>query len=86
MSFKILEVRRTQTPYTLITSGRTVQVLGGIEEATFECGCGHVWTAVSSPTRKNGEFFFQSSSGISAECPSCKTPGQMATEEYDYVL
>lgn len=86
MSFKILEARRTRTPHTSVASGRTVQILGGLEEATFECECGHAWTAVFSSTRMNGGFFFQSSSGVTAECPSCKTTGKMATEEYDDVL
>lgn len=86
MSLTILNGRRTRTPYTPIPTGRTVQVLGGLEEATFQCGCGHVWTALSSSTRMNGGFFFQSSSGVTAECPSCKATGKLATEDYGDVL
>lgn len=61
-------------------------LLGTLEQATFKCECGHVWTASSSQSRLNGGFFFQSSSGITVECPSCKTTGKLATEEYDDVL
>jgi hypothetical protein len=86
MSLKILEARRVRTPYTPVATGRTVQVLGGLEEAKFECGCGHIWTAVSSSTRMNGGFFFQSNSGVTAECPKCKATGKLETEEYDDVL
>lgn len=86
MSISIVTARRTRSPFTPLAGGRTVQVLGGLEEATFKCSCGHVWTAVSSSNRMNGGYFFQSSSGVTAECPSCKATGKLSTEDYDDVL
>ncbi|OHV93815.1 hypothetical protein AKG95_29230 (plasmid) [Janthinobacterium lividum] len=86
MTLKILEAQRTRSPYTPIANGRTAMLLGGLENAKFECGCGHVFTAFTSQSRLNGGFFFQSSSGVTVECPSCKTMGNLATEDYDDVL